>query len=629
MENTDRFVTYLNNLDSQYYFFVAGNLIGKIPTPFHKPQITQRIVSFLKNPQNMGNLFASLDDMDIRYLTLVHLLGSASDKDVFTFFPEDGFALIITRMETLCDKLVVIKDQGRYELNPILRNAMVLGVLDVNRALGENVTVDEEHPIVDKNVIFAILNLYLSGAIPSREANFHHFVKSDKLDTLFPQFEKARILDVLRTISDFIIGRIGSCTLSGNGNETGSQKNLKAVLAMDPASFAIHAIANAVNDRRLFVETSLSRLLEILKIHSLTQRQALAILQICSGCEERKANEILNHMFSFSLVVEKEGILCSNRRLWEPRESRSELRTDSNMSVSYYGLAHEKDILYRFANAMVCDKFISYQITKDSYTRGLESGLTQQQILDFLGDSSHRAVFDQWEKAFRRVQAYSGILLRCQDEQAAQIVRMHPEIQGNIIMDLGNSMFLMNRNTFFSWEGPLARALDQQHIDLVEPPTTDKDPLADMEESRSYDAFGFDEVQTPAEHKESKDWKTIADQLLQEATAKGCLNAEVEALIQARMIYSTSQLDSSFNYTSLISVSGFDFNAKTTLLRDVIKAKNAIVVLELPSETIVVKPFEIVKGEGKNSILKAKVLPQGIEKSIPISGIFKITVVRK
>ncbi|MCQ2412835.1 MAG: hypothetical protein MJ057_07765 [Sphaerochaetaceae bacterium] len=628
MNSRETFTNYLNALDNQYYFFIAGNLLGKVQTPFHKPQLSQKIVSFLSNEDNRKNLFASLDDMEIRYLTLVHLLGGASDKDLSTFFCDDKYPVIVTKMENLCDRLVVIRCQDRYEINPILRNDMANGVLDLKAALGEDKTCDETAPIVDRNVIFAVLNLYLSGAIPAREANFHHFVKSDKLQTLFPQFEKARILEVLRTISAFIMGRIGASILRDT-DVSDSQKNLKDVLCMDSASFAIHAIANHVNGRKISMESALCKAMEILRFHSLTEDQALSILTICSGASEAAAKEALNLLRSFNLVICHDGFFFANSMLWQQEEPRSVLRTDSNLTVSYYGHAHVTDILYRFADVMVCDKVISYQITRESYIRGLDSGLTKKEILDYLGDSSLDLVFGKWETAYRRVQAYSGILVRCQDEQASQIVSMHPEIKSHIIMDLGNGMFLMNRSTTYQWEGPLARALDLQHIQIMEPSDPDEDADPFEEPQGSYPAFDFANITKPANRIANDSWQSIATELLEDAKSKGCLNSEVEALIHARIIYSKSQLDSSFNYNSLLSASGFDYNAKMTLLRDVIRAKNAIVVLELAEEVLVTKPFEILKGEGRNSILKVKVLPDSIEKSIPVSSIFKISVVRK
>ena len=50
--------------------------------------------------------------------------------------------------------------------------------------------------------------------------------------------------------------------------------------------------------------------------------------------------------------------------------------------------------------------------------------------------------------------------------------------------------------------------------------------------------------------------------------------------------------------------------------------------LELPSENLIVQPLEIVKTGQTTSVLRSKVMPDGQERSISISSIFKVTVLR-
>ncbi len=48
----------------------------------------------------------------------------------------------------------------------------------------------------------------------------------------------------------------------------------------------------------------------------------------------------------------------------------------------------------------------------------------------------------------------------------------------------------------------------------------------------------------------------------------------------------------------------------------------------LTGETLIAQPIEILKGDNSSSMLKARVLPDGIDRSIPVSSIFKVTVLR-
>ena len=51
MDRSEEFFTYLNSLDDDYYFFLANTVLGKIPSPFHKPVLNQKILSFMLSTQ--------------------------------------------------------------------------------------------------------------------------------------------------------------------------------------------------------------------------------------------------------------------------------------------------------------------------------------------------------------------------------------------------------------------------------------------------------------------------------------------------------------------------------------------------------------------------------------------------
>ena len=105
----------------------------------------------------------------------------------------------------------------------------------------------------------------------------------------------------------------------------------------------------------------------------------------------------------------------------------------------------------------------------------------------------------------------------------------------------------------------------------------------------------------------------------------------VEPLIRSRMIVAKSQIGKDFRYAFLPSASGLDYNAKLAVIRTSLPKGNreaALLSLELPSETLIVQPVEILKGDNGSSVLKAKVMPDCIDRSIPVSSVYKVTVLR-
>ena len=102
----------------------------------------------------------------------------------------------------------------------------------------------------------------------------------------------------------------------------------------------------------------------------------------------------------------------------------------------------------------------------------------------------------------------------------------------------------------------------------------------------------------------------------------------MKELIKAKLIVSKDQIGKGFKYASMPTISGFDFNAKITAIKSALKGKSSLMRIELPNETVIVKPVEVSKGDARNSVLKVEVLPDGLERNIPVSSIFRITVLR-
>ena len=130
----------------------------------------------------------------------------------------------------------------------------------------------------------------------------------------------------------------------------------------------------------------------------------------------------------------------------------------------------------------------------------------------------------------------------------------------------------------------------------------------------------------------ARSWDEVSEELMDYAESCGCNLSEIEPLISDRIIVSRSQIDRTFRYAGRISVSGFDYNAKLSAIKGALpKAKNKeadLLELELPSENLIVQPLEIVRTGQTASVLRSKVMPDGQERSISISSIFKVTVLR-
>ena len=616
MDARDAFLSYLNTLDENYYFFIANNILGRISTPFHKPILNQQILSFLLNEQNRKAILSSLDADERRYLSLLTISGEASSKQIQQFFPEDSYPVVVTRMYALKDRLIVLFTDGRYKINPVLEE-VVSEAFDASLLFGQSRSKTVRQPFADRNVIFAYMNLLISGAVPVREANTHHFVKSDRLERVFPQFNKTQSTRMFTLIRELALKE--KAINIRESRFVLDRKRSSSFLALDPLTFMTKAIRHC--DAR-----AISRILGVLRANAVTEDSLTSLYSILSGADEQASKTVLDDMAAFGVICVKDGSCCLNQAVIEDQQRQSNLSIDSDLEVSYYGIPDENDILFMFADINVCDKLIRYSVTKASFTRALELGITRNRIESYLGIKDNEQ-FRMWESAFSRFNLYDGIVIKG-DEQISRLIRIHPEMKKYVLQELSNGVFLMDRSSYQTWQEILAHAIDMPHLPL--PVSSVNEDWSEVKRSEET----LVPLDIPSSHPidDETSWKRTESELLDFAQKSGCLSDALKDLIQARLIVSKSQISKNFKYASMPSASGFDYNAKLSILRAALKNTGAegspLLRLELPEETLIAQPIEILKGDNSSSMLKARILPDGIDRSIPVSSIFKVTVLR-
>lgn len=618
MDRSEEFFTYLNSLDDDYYFFLANTVLGKIPSPFHKPVLNQKILSFLLNEENRSNLLSALDEDDRRYISLILLTGRTSAKLVSRFFSSDSFILLARKLSNLRDRLILLKEENRFRINPVLLD-IAEKAFDADLLFGKGRESFQTGAFVDRNILFAVTNLMISGQAPVREANMHHFIKSGKLLAVFPQFSERSSITFFSTLKKYLLSS-GALSI-GDGRFLPDRDRMQSILELDPLNLMIQAIGPELGD-------PIVRSLDALRCRSMDIRRFSTLIQILSDADEEQTNNILDLIECFGFIKIVGSSVYFNQSVMEPVQERSELRTDSDMKVSFIGNQDPEDILYLFADIEVCDKLISYAISKDSFFRALELGLTRSRIESFLG-LGEQPRFLQWESSFSRLRLYDGILVRC-DSDIKTMIERHPDLKDHIVESFGDNLLLMKRSTYALWQQTLSYALDLKHLPVVLDNGDSSQEKSGQDES--FTPFEFMEQERSVTSEKARSWEDVSKELLDYAESCGCNLSEIEPLISDRIIVSKSQIDKNFRYAGRISVSGFDYNAKLSAIKGALpKAKNKeadLLELELPSENLIVQPLEIVRTGQTTSVLRSKVMPDGQERSISISSIFKVTVLR-
>ena len=616
MDAGEAFVAYLNSLDDEYYFFLANAVLGRIPAPFHKPVLNGKILSFLLNTENRANILASLDREDRKLITFLLISQKATAAETAAFFCEDSFILVATRLSNLRDRLLLLKDGDCYSINPVMTD-LLQKAYDGDLVFGKQ-KPEQTGPFVDRNTLFAVANLLINGSSPVREANIHHFLKSGKLTAVFPQFTEAQSRTFFLSLRKLLIAC--KAVVNTDGRFLLRRDSIRSLLELDPMNLMIHAIDPNLG-------SAIARCLSVLQSCMMEKHRLSTLLGILSGLDEEKTNDILETIEAFGFISIIDDSVYYNQSTLEPFQTRSELKADSDLRVSFFGTPDAEDMLYLFSDVIVCDKLITYAITKDSFFRALELGLTKTDITAYLGNENDSR-FSLWQEAFSRLRLYDGILINCTKDIKA-IIERHPELKDHIIRSFSDDLILMKRSTFHIWQKTLAYAMDLQTL-----PVPVDSALAETAEEQNQETgnlFCLPELPKGEPTAEDENGK-LAEDLLDYAKKAGCSIQEIEPLIRERIIVSRSQIDKSFRYAGRITASGLDYNAKLAAIRSAIpKSKDrdsALLELELPSEKLIVQPLEIVRSGPSSNVLRSRVLPDGAERNIPVSSIFQVTVLK-
>ncbi len=637
-----KFLNLLSSVEEEYYYFLATNILGRLPSPFNRQQVNRSILSFFLNQDNLTAQISAIGDREKQILALIYLLKEVEDAQLLAFCPEMPYYVLSLRLENLCDRLLLFKLKKTYVLNPLLEpflesyissskakimydSAIHANGMDTvvyfSAMLKDSPSGGKTNvPYADSNTARAIFNLLINGAVPQREANLHHFIKSGKLKLIFPRFEEKQGIHLFELYKNLALG---TKTVERNGEHV--------ALNFEKCKKLLQQSTYDLNMSALEAKDGPSSAWACNKALTILNYFPTSVEYLCRLINSFKPNTDVKVLFedlkALGLVYLDKEVAFFNTSVLEKPLERSALTINTDLTVSYYGNPEPTDLLFLFANIQTCDNLVVYAITRDSFARALDLGLSKKTIEDYLNNEElTKSLFDQWEAAVSRIKLYDGIILNCTNELAV-IVKGIPEISDHIMKEFSANLFLMRRSTYGSWSKALAKAIDLEAL-----PTPVTEPLASSEQSfvscTNYSAQFTTLPQETANFSNLLDWQQQEQELLAEAKKKGCLSPELEELITSKLIISKSQIGKDFRYSKLPSASGFDYNAKLSLIKKACGSKPRILRLELNDENLVVFPTSVVKNENGKAILKAKVIPSGEERNISIGSVFKVSLSR-
>lgn len=617
-----RFAQLLGRYNEETYFYLVRNYLGAVSTPFHKPQLTAKLVLFFNQKQHQSRMLALLDELDLVILSLLSVAGPISSETVMDLLKGTyTYGTLLRRTANLQERLVLLSDGGNLVFNPLIEEQL-LAKCSLRPLFGTCEPKGSDKRCLDSEFFRAYLSLIaLEGRLTYR----------GEYAARFPSFEPTRLEQMWNTLSQTLVRY--RLVVQDSKKISIDYASCETLLALDSQSLlSLLLVLQSSNPRSSQMLHFCCSMLTILTTLQQIDTQSL---------------KLLIKVLSYKYGISYDSDLISNLSTWgiitldlhwkvariESEDSSSTLLVDSDQTISYVGRRPADDVLYRFSTIEVLDRQTRYHVSKESLYAALDSGLSFAKIEELLlaapnGSSLVRQLSLLYER-YQGIGIYDSLVMVC-DERNARVVQNHPALQEHILLAASPTVFLMRRDSEETWRQILASSgleagatKSFEHIEVIGAHSLERiDDI--IEAATGLEAEQFVPVTQQAASCEY-------DESLREAIENSSFTqAQKQDLLhryQARMILSPSQIVGQV-LNAVIEAGGFDYQGKISLARQAAGRKDVALQLQLTDQELVVQAIEVAYTAQREALLKAAVLPTMEVKILPISKIFLIRLVR-
>lgn len=673
----------LLKLPDEVFFDIMRNYLGELKTPFNKHSLVEELSSFLRKPSTLERIVARIDETDARVLTAIEVLGRPTMERLFGFF-EDAMSylelhyLLLNLQERL---LVYLDGEGRRPvlvLNPVLAERLREEILDTTLLFpsADRSEPKGELPWPTESLLLAFFSylcaapdlLKTDGRLKKRPA--------EEIDALFPHLAdgserggRGRALRVL-----YALGRMG-LVRNAEGVFEPRYSRWQSFAALDSASrralfWSALLHTRGHGDLRLespgaaergpgpALENEARRLASFLAnlepTRSYTSLSLERILKVAGGEHDEgqeNARNFVTSLVELGLLVAlpppdgKEGEwfgVNPHIGLEGQPESRPVI-VEPNFQLTMKPSVDFGDglLVASMAEIRQFDFYPRYEVTKRSFLRALEREQSSEsliELLERLGESrlpqNIRFSLESWEKEFRGVALYRGVVLTA-DNERRHLIEHSEAMKPWLIATLAPGIYLLDQEQVSEW----SRALKRSGIDPL--PLIRTAGTSGERDFARYHPLGEPRRLAAASLPPRRNGRLAGaakgeelSQRLHERLESLELSPEVASDLAARinkkLILFSDQLGRSQPKIEKSEAKGVDYIGKVRLVEQALKSGTDLLeILERTangnSRRLLVRPVEVRKG-GSDLILRAVTLPENETVHIVVR---KIGLVRK
>ena len=664
MNNRELFQRLILMLPDGRFFDIMRNYLGKIKTPFHKPDLISRLTGFLLKEETQRRIIAALSDSDIRVLSAVDFLGTPEPRQLFYLLAdtEDTFALHHHLMNLEYRLLIFTDTSGSAPLircNPLFEELLKREVVD-SATLFPSFPPDNaeceisttEAPWLQEALVTAFLS-YIDQNPECLRADGSLKKRQDReVQKLFALLSEKTGLG-----SRFSL-LMNSCTAAGLLIREGTSltvrwENCSAFFELDrmdrlcylwsgadpnqrgrnpKSAAAVKHLVSMVTPARLFREASLRRL--------------TAACFLREGEGESGKRGIFELCRALGIFIDTGKGLCRSSRLFVPEEKKHPensyiIQQNMHITVKPEVPFQEAVWIARAAEIRKYDIYSEYELTKESFNRFMDSaghqGQNGAERLFLLPETLPRNVsvrLREWEEEYKKICFYEGIVLTVH-ESLRHLVDHNPAVQEYVRAAPAPGVYIFDREEYSKWSEALLRA----GIEYIPSPggiqrhtsREDYQALLSLPAADAAEVSAGPEVE--GNRRLSRRDGLVKELMKHLGSMKVSKEAfkELEARIEKGYILFPEQLETETVLESKPSeAKGIDFMGKVRLIEQAVSSgKDVLELIERSAggdpRRFIVSPDKLDR-KGEELILHGKELPEGRLREIQVR---KLSLVRK
>jgi hypothetical protein len=652
----------LTMLSDTVYMDIVRNFIGKIPTPFHKPQLTKRLTNLFLNPQFRHNIIEMLSKQDIQLLSATHILGSPTQDEVCAIF--EGrlpYAILLNNLVNLEERLLLVPNpystNNRCEIlvNPILLDLLQSKALSYASIFA---SIDSESQSqgfrlsgANPSILQALVSLHIHESLGSVEKSSR--LLKNKYGPLVFGTDKNQNIDEILYYNRLLFHE-NIIRPDGRGFRIDWERS-ERLLRLDRHQLQLRLFISAwhtnfpsqgktqISDNSLHV--LFSDLVSFLRTIPLDTEEDLETACKFVAFRNRISLPDTNHIVAILRQIGLSDPVSQEIINTDRGSTRLTPTIDSDFSISFSNdleTIGSRNILHMIAIARKVDVVSSYEINKQSIMRGFDLGLSVDGIISYLKDLTHtdfkhlENLIKHWRDEFNSITIYDGIIVKA-DERQSRIIEALPQLQEHIIATISTGLFLLSRSSEIIWR----EILTATGIGFLPSSITEK-----VQPDRSHEYFDFQELETHTQqigllplhvpkHQDtalSNPSERLKKSILSK-TSNPSEREEMLARLERKLIIVPEQITAIQGPSQTMQASGFDYQGKINLCKAAVNSSSDLLELHLlddmgNSQMILADAKEFITS-AKDPSIRVQVLPEGEERLISLNTLFKVRKLRR